>query len=235
MDTNPNSGPTTVDVVDTDAKAATVTVNSVDQVNVALDQTTAGQHVNLNDASSGNISTGGGADVVNITTASSGHGTNEHFNVSLGAGNDTLNITGNNANSTFDIHGGAGSEHINLSGSYATANIFSGGGNDVIVGGAGDTTMHFGANSGADTFTGHSTSGGWADSVMIDSHSAVTITQNSNTSWTLVVDGQTAHLTTDVAGTVNNNHIDFSAAAHGTMTMADGGTLNFDHVDHVEW
>jgi hypothetical protein len=154
----------------------------------------------------------------------------------MGSGSDHLNITGQNAQSQINVYTGSGTDNVALQGTYANANVFLGSGQDTVVGGSGNTTVHFGTGENSnDTFTGNSTSGGWVDSVMIDSHSAVTITQNSSTSWTLMVDGEAAHLTSSVAGTVVNNHIDFSGAANGTLTMADGSTLHFNHIDHVEW
>ncbi len=84
-----------------------------------------------------------------------------------------------------------------------------------------------------DTFNG-GTGSGWADTILLDS-STVSITQIDANNWTLVVDGQEATLTTDTAGVINDNHIDFSGSATGTLTMSDGSKLDFNNVEHVEW
>jgi hypothetical protein len=214
--------------------AGNVTLNDFDSSTVTLGDG-GSSTVNINNSTSGTVITGDGNDEVSISTANMADSTLNRFDIHTGAGNDQVTIISNNDDASFNVRGGEGDDNITLQGKYANADIYGGEGNDIVTGSyESNDTYHFGMGQGDDTFNGGGGMG-WADSIMIDSSTPVLITQDSANSWTLIVDGQEATLTTDVAGTVNDNHIDFDGAATGTLTMADGSSVNFQNVDHVEW
>jgi hypothetical protein len=217
-------------------EAGSITTNDFDRVDISLGDN-GNSTVNVYDSEQGNIYTGSGNDSINVTTGNTADSLNNNFRIDSGDGDDSISVIGDNDSTIFHIDSGIGTNSVQLQGKYASADIFGGSGNDTIIGSnEGNDIYHFGENSGQDTFNGGGGIG-WADSIMLESSTPVSVTQTSSTSWTLIVDGQEATLTTDTNGTVNpsNNHIDFDGTANGTLIMQDGSTLNFQNIDHVEW
>jgi VCBS repeat-containing protein len=227
-----SSAPESIDA--TSQNASSVTIHDFNRTDVNLGND-GNSNVNIYNTNRGDITTGNGSDTINVTTNSVSDTLGKIININTGEGNDHVTIVGNNDSSIFNIHAGNGDNTIDLQGKYSTANIFGGSGNDTINAlDNSNNLVHFGAASGHDTFNAGSGMG-WADTIVLDHSAAVSVTQTDVHSWTLVVDGQEATLTTDTTGTVTGNHLDFAASANGVLTMHDGSTMNFNHVEHVEW
>jgi len=213
--------------------AGTVTLHDFNRTDVHLGND-GNSTVNIYNADRGEVETGDGSDHINISTKTTADSLNNTFNINSDDSADVISITGNNDSSIFNIHTGAGDDTVSLQGKYASANIFGDIGNDIITAETGNNIYHFGGGQGHDTFNAGSGLG-WADCIILDSTTSVSITQNDTYSWTLIVDGHSATLSTDVTGVINENRLDFAGSANGSLTLHDGSTLNFNNVEHVEW
>ncbi len=188
----------------------------------------------IKDAQRGDIVTGSGDDDIKIEVQGDQDNLSDKFDINSGAGDDKIDIMGSDVNSIFDIQMGSGDNFLSLQGKYGSADIFGGGGDDQIYAGIGNDVYHFGEGQGQDFYDAGAGTG-WADTIMLDSNSDVSITQVDECSWTLIVDGQEASLTTNATGVVVDNRLDFEGSANGTLIMADGSKLDFNNVEHLEW
>jgi len=165
-----------VDAVDTNV----TTINFVD-VDLNLANSDAGITVNVNNSKRGEIDTGAGDDIVNISVETNDAGWSNEFVINSNDGNDVITFT-NAQNSEFtqlDIDAGADDDIINISDLTAyytddvSARVLDGGeGNDTIIGSVGNETILGG--DGDDTIIGGSgndyiEAGAGNDSVFFDS------------------------------------------------------------------
>ncbi|MDP1601753.1 MAG: VCBS domain-containing protein [Legionella sp.] len=167
-----------------------------------------------------------------------------------GGGVDTLSYTNSNAGVTINLQLGTasgghaqgdtysnfqnviGSQYNDVLVGDSNNNTFTPlGGNDVVMGGAGDDLFIFGEKSGNNTVYGgtDTTSGGsWIDAVQIAGATAGPAAHiSTQTDWLL-------H--TDAAYTVVANKLTFTDGnAAGTVTISDGSTVNFVDIDEIRW
>ncbi|PIZ03779.1 MAG: hypothetical protein COY58_07590 [Gammaproteobacteria bacterium CG_4_10_14_0_8_um_filter_38_16] len=161
-----------------------------------------------------------------------------------GTGNDTIN-GGNNADY---IQSGSGATNVINAGSGNDV-IVSGTGNDTIHGDAGNDIIHTSNNGGTDTIYGDN-----GDDVLVhvygDSNNTATYyggdgaTGAGNDGVFLrgvgVIDGtwnvssETSYTTSDQGHGVTRLTFD-SADAGGTVTVDDGSTIAFQHIDYIDY
>ncbi|MEP2980724.1 MAG: cadherin domain-containing protein, partial [Lentilitoribacter sp.] len=160
-----------------------------------------------------------------------------------GEGNDTYQIEGTNVeNHTFNIDLNTGSDQYdnsysgieNINGGNgndtftgdANANIFSGnGGDDTMYGGDESDIFVFGEGDGADTVHGGA-GGGWTDTIELSDAAGDLGTYG--TDWTV-------SLTSGSVDAQDANSLTLSDDADGTITLADGSTVDFFEIERIEF
>lgn len=132
-----------------DAVNQNVTTKNFVDVDINLQNSYRGVEVNVIDSKRGQIETGSGHDVVNVSALTNGGHWGELFTVDTGRGHDTIKFT-NTSNSEFtqlNIDAGIGHDLIDISGLKANTNDASfrvldgGNGNDLIIGSDGNETL----------------------------------------------------------------------------------------------
>jgi Ca2+-binding RTX toxin-like protein len=158
-----------VDTVDTDVSAK----DFVD-IDINLANSTAGVSVTVENAKRGEINTGSGDDIVNLSVQTNGAGWSNFFDIDTGAGSDEINITNslNSQYTKFNIDAGTGDDTVDASllsanNHAANARTINAGagddeitgslGNDFIVGGAGADIINAGAGNDIVTFDSQDT------------------------------------------------------------------------------
>ncbi|MHA1565880.1 MAG: calcium-binding protein, partial [Alphaproteobacteria bacterium] len=161
------------------AEAADVSLNNFVHTDVSFGGS-GDSHVTITDAKRGIISTGSGDDAIDITALSNGAGWSNNFDVSSGAGDDTITIRGDRGFTTADVDAGAGDDTVIFSGSGA-ATLDGGAGDDTLIGGSGADTLLGGG--GDDTFLG----GDGSDRIVLTGNRAdYQITKNGDGTYTIV-------------------------------------------------
>ncbi|MEP3220262.1 MAG: hypothetical protein ABJO10_12020, partial [Lentilitoribacter sp.] len=145
---------------------------------------------------------------------------NYGFNVDLNTGSDQYN---NSYSGIENINGGNGNDTFT---GDANANIFSGGGgNDTMYGGDEGDIFVFGEGDGADTAHGGA-GGGWTDTIELTDAGGDLGTYGSD--WTV-------SLTSGSIDAQDANSLTLSDDADGTITLADGSTLDFFEIERIEF
>ncbi|MBO6919903.1 MAG: cadherin domain-containing protein, partial [Rhizobiaceae bacterium] len=145
---------------------------------------------------------------------------NYRFNVDLNTGTDQYN---HSYSGIENINGGNGNDTFT---GDANANIFSGGaGNDTMYGGDESDIFVFGEGDGADTVHGGS-GGGWTDTIELTDAGGDLGTYG--TDWTV-------SLTSGSIDAQDANSLTLSDDADGTITLADGSTVDFHEIERIEF
>ena len=145
---------------------------------------------------------------------------NYGFNVDLNTGSDQYN---NSYSGIENINGGNGNDTFT---GDANANIFSGGGgNDTMYGGDEGDIFVFGEGDGADTAHGGA-GGGWTDTIELTDAGGDLGTYGSD--WTV-------SLTSGSIDAQDANSLTQGDDADGTITLADGSTLDFFEIERIEF
>ena len=163
------------------------------------------------------------------------------------AGNDRFDATGSTVNvSQYGkdgddvLTGGDGNDR--LDGGAGNDTLTGGAGNDTLIGGAGDDSFDGGAgndrlfgNDGDDLFTFQSgdgrdfvdggAGGGWTDTLRLEGAGGGEVPDG----WTLTLDKGSA-ITED-----GEDYLSLSEDASGTITLADGTSVDFDNLERIEW
>ena len=108
--------------------------------------------VEVEGAKRGRITTGDGADRIEITSQSNGPGWNNRFIVDSGAGSDSVILRGDRGLTRAEIDGGAGDDVLRFSGD-GSATLVGGAGSDSLYGGAGNDTLYAGDDQASDQVT----------------------------------------------------------------------------------
>ena len=99
----------------------------------------------INGAKRGNVVTGDGDDKVVIGIASNNAGWQNHFNIATGDGNDLIRLKAANTSNT-DVYSGAHTPTI-TDGSVTTSLIYSGAGDDTVIGHGSADEIHGGGGN----------------------------------------------------------------------------------------
>ena len=135
-----------------------------------------------------------------------------------GAGNDRLDGgAGNDA-----LTGGAGKD--TLIGGEGNDTLAGGEGNDRLFGNDGDDLFIFQSGDGRD-FVDGGASGGWTDTLRLEGADGGEVPDG----WTLTLDKGSA-ITED-----GEDYVSLSEDASGTITLADGTSVDFDNLERIEW
>jgi len=146
--------------VSIDAVNSNVTLTNFVDVDVDLSTSDLGVSTDVLNAKRGQIETGSGDDVVNVSVQTNSSGWSNTFDIDTGAGNDTITMQNvlNSKYTMFDIDAGTGDDTIDVSSISANDSIFDsayersllgGSGKDNITGSQGNDYIDGG--TGADT------------------------------------------------------------------------------------
>jgi Ca2+-binding RTX toxin-like protein len=145
---------------------------------------------------------------------------NHAFNVDLNTGSDQYD---NSYSGIENINGGNGNDTFT---GDANANTFSGnGGDDTMYGGDESDIFVFGEGDGADTVHGGA-GGGWTDTIELSDAGGDLGTYG--TDWTV-------SLTSGSFDAQDANSLTLSDDADGTITLADGSTVDFFEIERIEF
>jgi protocadherin Fat 4 len=145
---------------------------------------------------------------------------NYGFNVDLNTGTDQYN---NSYSGIENINGGNGDDTFT---GDANANTFSGGaGDDTMYGGDESDIFVFGEGDGADTVHGGA-GGGWTDTIELSD--AGGDLGAYGTDWTV-------SLNSGSIDAQDANSLTLSDDADGTITLADGSTVDFYEIERIEF
>jgi serralysin len=128
-------------------------------------------------------------------------------------------LTGDSGDNT--LAGGMGDDTI--SGGAGDDTLTGDAGSDLLVGGAGDDVFLFGAGDDDDTVQG-GVAGGWTDTIALDGVTGDYLTGD----WTLT-------LTSGSIEGVTDGSLNLSQDAEGTIIIADGSTVTFEGIEHIQW
>jgi len=135
---NQNSGTLSVDSAWNSIKnalaqsdgAADISIRNVVNADVRLGNG-GDSHVTITDAKRGDITTGDGADTLNIAALTNG-GADNTFNISTGAGDDSVTVSGA-VETDLNLDTGDGADSVTLSGKLDAVSVKTGAGDDAIT------------------------------------------------------------------------------------------------------
>ncbi|ODN42141.1 cadherin-like domain-containing protein [Piscirickettsia litoralis] len=103
--------------------------------------------VNIEGAKRGDISTGDGSDIIDITAKTNNAGWSNTFNIATAAGADFIHLVGDQDLTVFNVNSGTGDDVIELGNGYANSTIHAGYGDDIVRGGTGEDIIFGGAGN----------------------------------------------------------------------------------------
>ncbi|MEJ2227955.1 MAG: calcium-binding protein, partial [Alphaproteobacteria bacterium] len=120
--------------------------------------------------------------------------------------------------------GGSGDD--TLSGGDGSDILIGGSGDDLIYGGEGSDVLIYQMGQGNDMFDGGEGSG-WVDAISLEGGADLPIGEYG-VDWTL-------ELSEGTIGQEDQNALDLSDDASGSISLSDGSTIEFTNVERIEW
>jgi hypothetical protein len=156
----------------------------------------------------------------------------------IDAGSGEISLVGDHETSSVDSEtvtvqvtdagGNAYAETIGIAvGTGGEDSITGGSGTDIVYGGAGSDILIFSEGGGTDTAYGGA-GGGWTDAITLEDAAGGSNLGTYGVDWTLTLD-------TGSIDSVNDDSIDLSDDAAGTITLQDGSQIQFFDIERVEF